>query len=134
MTQTEESNRYAKPFDLRLTQVEGSAVQGKPKHLTSTFIGFKTVRNLSQKERVLEWNVPLVALQRKIGENSRFVLPEKGVIDDVFNFTLEDYRVATKADFPGLLTIFWVKQGASPKGESGGSDGSSNDENDKKTL
>ena len=66
MEQIEKINRYAKPFDLKLTQVEGSAVHGKPKPIASTFVEFKTVRNLSQKERVLEWNVPLVALQRKM--------------------------------------------------------------------
>ena len=61
-------------------------------------------------------------------------MPENGVIDDVFNFTLDDYRVATKANFPELLTIFWVKKGASLKGESEESEGSGSDENDKKTL
>ena len=66
MEQITTTNRFAKPFDLKLTQVDGSAVQGKPKPVASTFIKFKTVQDLSQKERVLEWNVPLVALQRKM--------------------------------------------------------------------
>ncbi len=68
------------------------------------------------------------------GEDGRFVLPEKGVIDDVFNFTLNDYRVAVDADITDLLTIFWIKRGASSKGESEKPDGSGSNENDKKTL
>ncbi|KAL8824196.1 MAG: hypothetical protein Q9191_005228 [Dirinaria sp. TL-2023a] len=134
MEQSRNTNRYAIPFDLKLTQIEGSAVDEEPKPVASTFIDFKAVQNLRQKERVLVWNVPLVALQRKIGENGRFVLPEKGVIEDVFNFTLDDYRVATKAGFSGLLTIFWVKTGSSPKGESEGLKGSVSGGNDMKNL
>lgn len=65
MEQSRIINRYAIPFDLKLTEIEGSGVHGEPKPAASTFTDFKAVQNLSQKERVLVWNVPLVALQRK---------------------------------------------------------------------
>ena len=62
------------------------------------------------------------------------MLPKKGVIDDVFNFTLNDYRIAVGTGFPSLLTIFWIKQRALSKGENEKPDGSGTDEKDKKTL
>ena len=66
LEESNEINRYESPFDLKLTQVEGRGEQDKPKPIASTFVEFKTVRSFSEKERVLEWNLPLVALQRKM--------------------------------------------------------------------
>ena len=51
------------------------------------------------------------------GEIGRFVLPDRSVIDDVFEFTLNDYREyqiskgdTNKDRFPKLMVINWVKK------------------------
>ena len=66
MEKLDDVNRYELPFDLKLTQVEGYRKQDVLKPIASTFVEFKTVRSFSERERVLEWNLPLVALQRKM--------------------------------------------------------------------
>ncbi len=66
MEKVDDVNHYELPFDLKLTQVEGHGEQGGLKPIASTFVEFKTVRSFSEKERVLRWNLPLVALQRKM--------------------------------------------------------------------
>ena len=66
MEKMDDVNHYELPFDLKLTQVGGHGEQDGLKPIASTFVEFKTVRSFSERERVLEWNLPLVALQRKM--------------------------------------------------------------------
>ena len=66
MEKSDEVNPFEVPFDLKLTQVEGRGEHKHPQSIASIFVEFKTVQSFSEKERVLEWNLPLVALQRKM--------------------------------------------------------------------
>ena len=59
------------------------------------------------------------------GETARFVLPDKSVIDDVFEYTLYDYRqyqINTTASGherpPSGMVVNWLQQKGTPKDES----------------
>lgn len=57
-------NPFEKPFNLKLSQLDGEGPYAKT--LRSIFVTFDTLQEISQKERVLVWSIPLVALQRKM--------------------------------------------------------------------
>ena len=53
------------------------------------------------------------------GESGRFVLPDRSIIDDVFEYTLNDYRkyqtrtINLKEEkFPSVMVVNWVNQKA----------------------
>lgn len=59
------------------------------------------------------------------GETARFVLPDKSVIDDVFQYTLYDYRqyridttASEQGRFPSVMVVNWLQQKGRPKDES----------------
>ncbi|MCJ1264760.1 hypothetical protein MMC22_004635 [Lobaria immixta] len=112
-------------FNLKLEQLDGQATESQPKVISSIFITYNTLQKICEKERVLAWSLPLAALQRKIGETACFVLPDKSVIDDVFQYTLYDYRQyqfdtpAPKQErFPSTIVVNWLQQEGRPKDES----------------
>lgn len=57
------------------------------------------------------------------GESGRFVLPDKSVIDDPFEYTLDDYREwqmrinhSHQKALPSVMLINWIKQPETHKG------------------
>ncbi len=57
---------YNAPFNLRLVQVAPNEDETSANTISSLFISFDAIQKISQVERVLVWNLPLVALQRKM--------------------------------------------------------------------
>ncbi|MCJ1264432.1 hypothetical protein MMC22_004304 [Lobaria immixta] len=111
-------------IDLKLLQYgEPSGEESSERQVISrVLITFETLNKLARKERVSIWNLPLSALQRKIGENGRFCLAADGtVIDNVFEFTLFRYRGKSPVVAPslhgdrGVLKVYWIELNEAPQ-------------------